>query len=93
MENTAKLYKEILDLKRENKELKNSLDKVWHKLSMEKKRNELLEEKCKLLEQNMELKIQERVQGAINLTKHQLTQHYESIIRKLENRITQLEKH
>lgn len=92
MENTAKLYKEILDLKKENKELKDNLDKVCHKLSMEKKRNELLEEKCRLLEEKMELKIQERVQGAINLTKHQLTQHYESIIRKLENRITQLEK-
>lgn len=92
MENTAKLYKEIIKLNKENKELKKSLDIVSHKLSMEKKRNELLEEKCRLLEENMELKIQERVQGAINVTTNRLTKHYESIIRKLEKRISQLEK-
>ena len=37
MENTAKLYKETLNLKRKNKQLKDSLDKVCHKLSMDKK--------------------------------------------------------
>lgn len=92
MENTAKLYKELIEIKKENKELKSKLDNVCHKLSMEKKRNELLEEKCRLLEENMELKIQERVQGAINMTTNRLTLHYESIIKKLEKRITQLEK-
>lgn len=92
MENTAKLYKELIEIKKDNKELKSKLDNVCHKLSMEKKRNELLEEKCRLLEENMELKIQERVQGAINMTTNRLTLHYESIIKKLEKRITQLEK-
>lgn len=92
MENTAKLYKELIEIKKENKELKSKLDNVCHKLSMEKKRSELLEEKCRLLEENIELKIQERVQGAINMTTNRLTLHYESIIKKLEKRITQLEK-
>ena len=92
MENTAKLYKEIIKLTKENKELKKSLDIISHKFTTEKRRNDLLEEKCRLLEQNMELKIQERVQSAINMTTNNLTLHYKSIINKLEKRIAQLEK-
>ena len=93
--NSSELIKQIFDLKTENKKLRKEneeLRKANSKLSLENKKIKVLEDKCKNLEDNIETMIADKVQKAINMTTQNLTEHYESIIRKLNNKISKLEK-
>ena len=79
-------------LEKENKDLRKDNKLLRDLLRNEKSRNNILEKQVNSLKTTMENKINKRVQGAINETTQHLTEHFESIIRNKDKRITELEK-
>lgn len=92
---SSELIKEVFELKRKNLALleKNKdLQEMIVKLSYESRKVRILETKYEKLERNVKEMLKDKEKRTTNRITYNLTKHYESIIRKQNARILELER-
>ena len=92
---SSELIKEVFELKRKNLALlerNKDLQEMIAKLSYESRKVKILETKYEKLEKNVKEMLKDKEKRTTNRITYNLTKHYESIVRKQNARILELEK-
>lgn len=92
---SSELIKEVFELKRKNLALlerNKDLQEMIAKLSYESRKVKILETKYEKLEKNVKAMLADKEKRTTNRITYNLTKHYESIVRKQNARILELER-
>ena len=92
---SSELIKEVFELKRKNLALlerNKDLQEMIAKLSYESRKVKILETKYEKLEKNVKAMLVDKEKRTTNRITYNLTKHYESIVRKQNARILELER-
>ena len=92
---SSELIKEVFELKKKNLALlerNKNLQEMIAKLSYESRKVKILETKYEKLEKNVKAMLADKEKRTTNRITYNLTKHYESIVRKQNARILELER-
>ena len=92
---SSELIKEVFELKKKNLALlerNKDLQEMIAKLSYESRKVKILETKYEKLEKNVKAMLADKEKRTTNRITYNLTKHYESIVRKQNARILELER-